>query len=41
MSNRRNVSTVTEVELAFFTPLVFSTTGGMGREAVTFLSSFS
>jgi len=25
-----------EVELASFTPLVFATTGGMGREAVTF-----
>ena len=27
---------VREVELASFTPLVFSTTGGMGKEAVTF-----
>ena len=27
---------VRELELASFTPLVFSTTGGMGREAVTF-----
>ena len=27
---------IREVELASFTPLVFATTGGMGREAVTF-----
>ena len=27
---------VREVELASFTPLVFSTTGSMGKEAVTF-----
>ena len=27
---------VREVELASFTPLVFSTTEGMGKEAVTF-----
>jgi len=27
---------VTEVEQAFFTPLVFATTGGMGREAMVF-----
>ena len=31
---------VREVELASFTPLVFGTTGGMGKEALVFLSSF-
>ena len=38
--HRRNVSMVTvsesRVEQASFTPLVFATTGGMGREAIVF-----
>ena len=32
---------VREVELASFTPLVFSTTGGMGKETVTFYRCLS
>ena len=29
---------VCEVGLAYFTPLVFITTGGMGKEAITFIA---
>ena len=33
---RENVDRVLEVEFASFTPLVFATTGGMGKETITF-----
>ena len=36
MKKREYGDRVREVELASFTPLVFSTTGGMGREGTVF-----
>ena len=36
MKKREYGDRVWEVELALFTPLVFSTTGGMGREGTVF-----
>ena len=36
MKKREYGDRVREVELASFTPLVFSTTGGMGREGAVF-----
>jgi len=34
---REHNDCIHEVKLAFFTPLVFSTTGGMGKGAVIFI----